>query len=82
MIALCDTYNINFNPYYFTISSESPLVLKSFQSYFQNMLDKADMSNEYLHSHSTNVIGNVIDIMSHDIEYLLAGIACIQYFFL
>lgn len=78
---LCETYNINFAPYHFTLTFESPQSLQSFDNFFTNMLGKTDMLAEQK-QHNGTPFNKVIDLMSEDIDYLLAGIACIQYFFL
>lgn len=79
---MCSAYNIDFSPYYFTLIYESPKSVESFANFFITMLNKAEMY-EYSSSLSTNSnLDKVIEIMSTDIDYLLAGIACIQYFFL
>ena len=80
---ICNTYNINFSPYYLTLQQESPRIIDSFTSFFTTLLNKSDMSDysDHVNNEGSN-FNKVIDIMSHDVDYLLAGIACIQYFFL
>lgn len=77
---MCNTYDIDFTPYLFTLKYESPENIKSFANFFTTMLHKTDMCDYSLSTESS--FDKVIEVMSVDIDYLLAGIACIQYFFL
>lgn len=83
IIEMCNTYNIDFSPYFFTLMYESTENIDSFANFFITMLNKAEMSDYSVPNGSnSDPKYKVIEIMSTDIEYLLAGIACIQYFFL
>lgn len=81
---LCKQFGIDFLPYHFTLVNENKDVLRHFLSFFIISLQRSEMieKKEDLHYCVNNYIRGIYDIMNIDLEYLLAGISCMQYFFI
>lgn len=82
--ALSREHNIDLVPYHFTLLHESNEILQQFLTFFTISLLKSGMieKKEDLIYSINNNISSIYDIMNQDIEYLLAGISCMQYFFI
>lgn len=67
-------FNINIKPYLYILGSLKKYELKTFTIYFISYLVRSGMMDEYKYI-------NVYDLLMLDVEYILACIICMQYYF-
>lgn len=66
--------NINIKPYLYILDSLKDYELKTFTIYFISYLVRSGMMSEYKYV-------NIYDLLMLDVEYILACIICMQYYF-
>ena len=69
-----EKFNINIKPYLYILDSLKDYELKTFTIYFISYLVRSGMITEYKYI-------NIYDLLMLDVEYILACIICMQYYF-
>lgn len=74
ILAHMEQFNINLKPYLYILDSLKDYELKTFTIYFISYLVRSGMITEYKYI-------NIYDLLMLDVEYILACIICMQYYF-
>lgn len=74
ILAHMKQFNINIKPYLYILDSLKDYELKTFTIYFISYLVRSEMISEYKYI-------NIYDLLMLDVEYILACIICMQYYF-
>jgi hypothetical protein len=76
IINICKEYNVKIVPYLYVLNhlARSKKNMVAFTKYFITYLVKAEMLDTYEHT-------DIYNILSIDIEFIIALIVCMQYYF-